>query len=147
LALRMGAVECFSKPVDLRTLAECIRQRAGKPPEAADSTGEAAVTGILREAGIPAHLKGYLYLGDAILIALREGNVCKGGWRGLYQAVAVKYGTTAPRVDRDIHCAIRWAWERGGALPGGAAGRAPANSRFIAAVVEKLRLRERRGPP
>jgi len=45
LALRMGAVECFPKPVELRTLAECIRQLAGHPPEAAASTREASVTG------------------------------------------------------------------------------------------------------
>ena len=74
---------------------------------------ESDVTQILHEIGIPAHIKGYQYLRDAILMAIEDDDIINAVTKRLYPAVAKKHSTTSSRVERAIRHAIEVAWDRG----------------------------------
>lgn len=109
---------------------------------------ETRVTAIMHEIGVPAHIKGYNYLRYAILLAVSNGDLINAVTKELYPQVAVKFNTTASRIERAIRHAIELAWDRGdlevlqkwfGWTVSNTKGK-PTNSEFIAMIADKLRL-------
>ena len=114
---------------------------------------EAEITNIMHEIGVPAHIKGYLYLRDAIQMVVNDVELLSAVTKELYPAIAKKYNTTASRVERAIRHAIEVAWSRGeidtinkvfGYTVHNDKGK-PTNSEFIAMVADKLRLKAKLG--
>lgn len=117
--------------------------------EMSDSELLLMVTEIIHQVGVPAHIKGYQYLRDSIVMCINDGDYINAVTKMLYPEVAKKHSTTASRVERAIRHAIEVAWDRGdvdvlNALFGYTihTGRGkPTNSEFIAMISDKLRLR------
>jgi len=113
---------------------------------------ETKVTDMIHEIGIPAHIKGYQYLRDAILMAIDDMDVLNAITKILYPTVAKRYQTTSSRVERAIRHAIEVAWSRGkldtleelfGYTVSNGKGK-PTNSEFIALVADTIRLEQKR---
>lgn len=109
---------------------------------------EAMVTSVIHEIGVPAHIKGYQYLREAIMIAVRDMDVINAITKVLYPQVAKTFQTTPSRVERAIRHAIEVAWDRGdletlqqffGYTVSNTKGK-PTNSEFIALIADKLQL-------
>ena len=109
---------------------------------------EALVTNIIHEVGVPAHIKGYQYLREAIMMVVNDIDVINQITKQLYPEIATKYHTTPSRVERAIRHAIEVAWGRGqvdtvesifGYTVSNSKGK-PTNSEFIAMIADKLRL-------
>ena len=109
---------------------------------------EALVTNVIHEVGVPAHIKGYQYLREAIMLVVNDIDVINQITKQLYPEIAEKYSTTPSRVERAIRHAIEVAWGRGqaeaveniiGYTVSAAKGK-PTNSEFIAMIADKLRL-------
>ena len=109
---------------------------------------ETMVTGIIHEIGVPAHIKGYQYLREAIIIAVNDMDVINAITKVLYPQVAKTFQTTPSRVERAIRHAIEVAWDRGdldtlqrffGYTVSNTKGK-PTNSEFIALIADKLQL-------
>lgn len=109
---------------------------------------EALVTNIIHEVGVPAHIKGYQYLREAIMMVVNDIDVINQITKSLYPQIASKYNTTPSRVERAIRHAIEVAWGRGqqeavesifGYTISASKGK-PTNSEFIAMIADKLRL-------
>jgi len=109
---------------------------------------EALVTNIIHEVGVPAHIKGYQYLREAIIMVVNNIDVINQITKQLYPEIAQRYSTTPSRVERAIRHAIEVAWGRGqtevvesifGYTVSAAKGK-PTNSEFIAMIADKLRL-------
>ncbi len=162
-ALELGADYYILKPFNLAVLAARVRQLAAsrpaehKPAEHMSSSRtnlvpvrhlDVEVTNIIHEIGIPAHIKGYLYLREAILMVVHRVDLLSGVTKELYPAIASKYKTTPSRVERAIRHAIEVAWARGNVeMINGIFGHTvsrdrgkPTNSEFIAMVADKLRM-------
>lgn len=112
---------------------------------------EAEITNIIHEIGVPAHIKGYMYLREAITMVVNDMELLSAVTKELYPSIAKKYNTTASRVERAIRHAIEVAWSRGqvdtinrifGYTIHNDKGK-PTNSEFIAMVADKLRLKNR----
>ena len=112
---------------------------------------ESRVTNMLHEIGIPAHIKGYHYLRDAIIMAVQDMDVLNAITKILYPTVAKKYQTTSSRVEREIRHAIEVAWSRGkldtldelfGYTVSTGKGK-PTNSEFIALIADTIQLEYR----
>ena len=112
---------------------------------------EAEITNIIHEIGVPAHIKGYMYLREAITLVVNDIELLSAVTKELYPAIAKKYNTTASRVERAIRHAIEVAWSRGqvdtinklfGYTIHNEKGK-PTNSEFIAMVADKLRLKNK----
>lgn len=112
---------------------------------------EVKVTEILHQIGVPAHIKGYHYLRDSIIMSVEQPEIINAVTKQLYPSVAKKYSTTSSRVERAIRHAIEVAWDRGdvevlnsyfGYTIQGSRGK-PTNSEFIAMISDKLRLQMR----
>lgn len=158
--LSRGASYYFSKPFDPEVLADRIEFFAGfnpievptrQAPRASVKSLEATVTDIILEIGVPAHIKGYQYVRDSIILAVRQPEVINGVTKVLYPEVAKMNGTTASRVERAIRHAIEVAWDRGdvdilnsyfGYTIHNLRGK-PTNSEFIAMIADKIRLKEK----
>ena len=117
-------------------------------PEEKNYDLEQDVTDMIHEIGIPAHIKGYHYLRDAILMAIEDMDVLNAVTKVLYPTVAKMHQTTASRVERAIRHAIEVAWSRGkldtldelfGYTVNGGKGK-PTNSEFIALIADTIRL-------
>ena len=117
-----------------------------RAPRTADD--ECAVTEILHQIGVPAHIKGYQFLRDAILLTLEDGEYINSVTKRLYPEIAKKNATTASRVERAIRHAIEVAWDRGdvdtlnryfGYTIHNLRGK-PTNSEFIAMIADRMRL-------
>jgi two-component system response regulator (stage 0 sporulation protein A) len=148
----LGADYYILKPFDLNVLAKRIRQivKVG-PARVAVQEGRSLdieVTGVLHEIGIPAHIKGYLYLREAIIMVVQRVELLGGVTKELYPSIAKKFATTPSRVERAIRHAIEVAWSRGnvdlihklfGHTVNSDRGK-PTNSEFIAMVADKLRM-------
>lgn len=113
-----------------------------------DRNLESNVTDIIHEIGIPAHIKGYQYLRDAILLSIKDNDIINSITKILYPTIAKKYQTTSSRVERAIRHAIEVAWNRGntdtlndlfGYTISNGKGK-PTNSEFIALISDKIRL-------
>ena len=109
---------------------------------------EALVTNVIHEVGVPAHIKGYQYLREAIIMVINDIDVINQITKCLYPQIANKFHTTPSRVERAIRHAIEGAWGRGeqktvenifGYTISAAKGK-PTNSEFIAMISDKLRL-------
>lgn len=156
LSIDRGADYLMLKPCKVDSVVKRIRQMtqpAGTehptPQPASDS--EAAVTALLHEIGIPAHIKGYQYLREAILTAVEDMNVIDGITKILYPRIAKQHGTTTCGVERAIRHAIGVAWERGDpdvlrhyfGYSSPNSKRKPTNSDFIALIADQLQLHTR----
>ena len=112
---------------------------------------ESEITELLHEIGIPAHIKGYMYLRTAILETYLNVDFLGQITKVLYPEIAKKYATTASRVERAIRHAIEVAWNRGNidaiddifGYTISASKAKPTNSEFIAMISDKLRLEHR----
>ena len=152
LAARRGADYFMMKPCNMSAVLERIRQLAnGVSERGMDPNLESTVTGIIHEIGVPAHIKGYQYLREAILIAVGDMEVINAVTKILYPQVAKHFGTTASRVERAIRHAIEVAWDRGdletlqkyfGYTVSNAKGK-PTNSEFIAMIADRLQLQQK----
>lgn len=153
-AMELGADYYILKPFDFGVLANRIRQLADgvrvTPYVTAVKTRnlDVAVTNIIHEMGVPAHVKGYHYLRDAILMVVNDINLLGAVTKELYPAIAQKYHTTPSRVERAIRHAIELAWDRGnvemmtklfGYTINLERGK-PTNSEFIAMIADKMRI-------
>ncbi|MEQ8153582.1 MAG: sporulation transcription factor Spo0A [Clostridiaceae bacterium] len=112
---------------------------------------ETEITSIIHEIGVPAHIKGYMYLREAITMVVNDMELLSAVTKELYPAIAKNYNTTASRVERAIRHAIEVAWGRGqvetinrlfGYTIHNDKGK-PTNSEFIAMVADKLRLKNK----
>ena len=147
-----GADYYFLKPFDADAISRRILSLCGDHPMApirqVSSSLELQVTEIIHQIGVPAHIKGYQYLRDAILMAIEDDSIISAITKRLYPAVAKKHGTTSSRVERAIRHAIEVAWDRGdvdtltayfGYTIHNERGK-PTNSEFIAMISDKFRL-------
>lgn len=158
--MNSGASYFFLKPVDMDHLADRIltmcstvpssmssaipRQSAAQEPDL-----EVLVTDIIHQIGVPAHIKGYHSLRDAIMLSVNNSEIINAVTKQLYPTIAKRYSTTPSRVERAIRHAIEVAWDRGdvdtlnsyfGYTIHNGRGK-PTNSEFIAMIADKLRLR------
>lgn len=158
MAFNLGADYYIMKPCNPNILTKRITQIAG-----ADNTLETEkndtmicetsslvndVTNIIRDLGIPAHIKGYQYIREGIIIAVNDINMLNYITKLLYPSIAKKYKTTSSSVERAIRHAIEVAWGRGkidvledifGYTVSAEKGK-PTNSEFIAMIADKLRI-------
>ncbi len=155
-----GADYYFLKPFDAGAMAQRIQSLWGEPAEShrpnpvkPSRNLEMQVTEIIHQIGVPAHIKGYQYLRDAILMAIEDGEIINAITKRLYPAVAKRHGTTSSRVERAIRHAIEVAWDRGdvdvltayfGYTIQSERGK-PTNSEFIAMISDKFRLQMKIG--
>lgn len=169
-AIALGAEYYVVKPFDIDLLVQRIREfknyrptsnasfisREQKPQyielskksENSEDNLEALVTNIIHEVGVPAHIKGYQYLREAIIMVVNDIDVINQITKSLYPDIASKFHTTPSRVERAIRHAIEVAWARGqtemvenifGYTVSAMKGK-PTNSEFIAMIADKLRL-------
>ena len=116
-----------------------------------DTELEAIVTDIIHEIGVPAHIKGYQYLREAIILTIKDMDMINAVTKVLYPEVAKRFDTTPSRVERAIRHAIEVAWDRGdievlqkffGYTVSNIKGK-PTNSEFIAMIADHLSLRRK----
>lgn len=119
-----------------------------KKEEKTEADLETDVTEIIHEVGVPAHIKGYQYLRDAIVMSVKDMDMLNSITKVLYPTIAKKYQTTPSRVERAIRHAIEVAWSRGrmdtlddmfGYTINRGKGK-PTNSEFIALITDRIRL-------
>ena len=163
-AFNLGAYYYLMKPFDNKMLLSRLKSVSrmkkakgqemhrirtyGENNEFKEKTVETIVTDILHEVGVPAHIKGYQYLRDAILLSIDSMEMLNSITKILYPTVAKKNGTSSSRVERSIRHAIEVAWTRGkmdtidvlfGYTINTRRGK-PTNSEFIAMIADKIRL-------
>ena len=149
-AVELGVYFFLPKPVNEESLLELMRQAVHPEQEEPYHAPalEGMVTAIIHEIGVPAHIKGYQYLRDAITISVEEKEMLVSVTKVLYPTIAKKHGTTSSRVERAIRHAIEVAWSRGqlemiheifGYTVNSGKGK-PTNSEFIALITDKIRL-------
>ncbi len=147
-ARQAGAYAFLPKPADNKSLLEHITGAAAPPDEQSTPQLEGMVTAIIHEIGVPAHIKGYQYLREAIILTVENMDVINAVTKVLYPEVAKRFGTTPSRVERAIRHAIEVAWDRGdietlqkyfGYTVNSAKGK-PTNSEFIAMIADRLQL-------
>ena len=154
-AANLGVRYLMLKPCDMAALVERMEEiRGGEslryPVQRRNDkvSIETLVTNIIHEIGVPAHIKGYQYLREAIIIAVNDMDVINAITKVLYPEGAKNFGTTPSRVERAIRHAIEVAWDRGdldtlqrffGYTVSNTKGK-PTNSEFIALIADKLQL-------
>ena len=154
-AANLGVRYLMLKPCDMTALVERLEEmRGGETLRFPDkrrsdkNSIESMVTNIIHEIGVPAHIKGYQYLREAIIIAVNDMDVINAITKVLYPQVAKTFQTTPSRVERAIRHAIEVAWDRGdldtlqrffGYTVSNTKGK-PTNSEFIALIADKLQL-------
>ncbi len=164
-AFNLGANYYIMKPFDNNTLLsriKYVKNNMGRHPATnrnlsstsssskadSDVTLENDVTRIIHEIGVPAHIKGYQYLREAIIVSVKDMDMLNCITKVLYPEIAKKYQTTSSRVERAIRHAIEVAWNRGkievidelfGYTINNGKGK-PTNSEFIALIADKIRL-------
>ena len=169
-AISLGADYYVVKPFDFETFMRRIRQIAGTEPAIVERIREnqsfpiefisnknsaysleAKITNIIHEIGVPAHIKGYLYLREAITMVVADMELLSAVTKELYPNIAKEFNTTPSRVERAIRHAIEVAWSRGkvdtinslfGYTVHNEKGK-PTNSEFVAMVADKLRLEQK----
>lgn len=161
--MNSGASYYFLKPFDVEVLVERIVQLTGirksgllnnpqtLPFVKNEPDVEMMVTEIIHQIGVPAHIKGYHYLRESIILCVEDHDIINSVTKQLYPTVAKRYNTTSSRVERAIRHAIEVAWDRGdvdilnsyfGYTIHNQRGK-PTNSEFIALISDKLTLRLR----
>ena len=153
--MQNGAAYFMLKPFEVGMLGERIisltqdsESIETKANESQPQDMEIVVTEVIHQLGVPAHIKGYHYLREAILCSLEDKELLESVTKQLYPTVAKKFMTTSSRVERAIRHAIEIAWDRGnldtlnsffGYTVNTCKGK-PTNSEFIALITDKLRL-------
>lgn len=166
-ALSLGALYYVVKPFDLATLTERLRELAGSSSTSAVyergkskysfkvksnvkkiAPLEVRVTNLIHDVGVPAHIKGYQYLREAIILAVENADIINAVTKTLYPMLAKSFKTTPSRVERAIRHAIEVSWNRGqievhnkifGYTVNSNKGK-PTNSEFIAMLADLLRM-------
>ncbi len=170
-AITLGADYYVVKPFDMDVFTKRIRQMFNntiysddtrktlsnidnvdsRMPKSEPADLQSEITSIIHEIGVPAHIKGYMYLREAITMVVNDIELLSAVTKELYPSIAKKYNTTASRVERAIRHAIEVAWSRGqvdtinklfGYTIHNDKGK-PTNSEFIAMVADKLRLKNK----
>ncbi|SHN82420.1 sporulation transcription factor Spo0A [Desulfitobacterium chlororespirans] len=162
-AMMLGVDYFILKPFDLEILGKRIRSLTQSAPSsstpmtstmnAVTNAGTsvnlgAEVTNMMHQIGIPAHVKGYQYIRDAILMVVEDVSLLGAVTKELYPAIAKKYDTAPSRVERGIRHAIELAWERGHTetlkrifgYSMNIERQKPTNSEFVALLADKLRV-------
>ncbi len=148
--IKAGASYYILKPVDIKALCERISVFSGvsEAERKQEFDIEMTVTEIIHQIGVPAHIKGYHYLREAIIMSVEDGEMINAVTKRLYPGIAKKYGTTSSRVERAIRHAIEVAWDRGdvdtlnsyfGYTIHSLRGK-PTNSEFVAMISDRVRL-------
>ncbi|AZO95638.1 sporulation transcription factor Spo0A [Iocasia frigidifontis] len=159
--VELGANYYIMKPFDLDKLVERIDQLMTPPTSSSNGyvlTGNqnsnkkvdlnVRITEVMHHLGVPAHIKGYIYLREAIELVINDIEFLGAVTKELYPTVANKFHTTPSRVERAIRHAIEVSWDRGnitalnkyfGSTVSANSGK-PTNSQFIAKIADKLRL-------
>ena len=155
--LTAGADYYFLKPFDVSMMAERILLMAGDTQSQGKSNAQAhfnnsdlevLVSEIMHQIGVPAHIKGYQYLREAIILSINDTEMMNSVTKVLYPTVAKRFSTTSSRVERAIRHAIEVAWDRGdvdvlssyfGYTIQNSRGK-PTNSEIKAMISDKLRL-------
>ena len=163
-AFELGAMYYILKPFDREVILSRVQRfKAGPRPKLVE-TGkpsgydnlikepeynlESDVTNIIHEIGVPAHIKGYHYLRDAIMMSVNDAEMLGSITKLLYPSIAKQHKTTPSRVERAIRHAIEVAWSRGkvdtidelfGYTVNNGKGK-PTNSEFVALIADKIRL-------
>ena len=162
-AISLGAMYYVVKPFDIKKLVDRLITLVSEKSvdelkitqstviaqkEIAKSTLEAKVTKMIHDIGVPAHIKGYQFVREAILMAIEDEEIINAVTKSLYPGLADKFNTTPSRVERAIRHAIEVAWNRGqieihdkifGYTVNSNKGK-PTNSEFIAMIADRLRL-------
>lgn len=151
--LNSGADYYFLKPYDPKMLAERIVQFSDIHSSDLNRRGvkdlEVVVSQIMHQIGVPAHIRGYQYLREAIILSVKNNEMISSVTKILYPTVAKTFKTTPSRVERAIRHAIEVAWDRGdvdvlssyfGYTIQNERGK-PTNSEFIAMISDNLKLR------
>ena len=171
--MSLGVAYYLAKTCDQTLLVNRIRQMKGidqQPFPAVPAKGQGAtqesiaararsvdveteVTNLIHEVGVPAHIKGYQYLRESILMAIEDMDILNAITKQLYPAIAKKFDTTPSRVERAIRHAIEVAWSRGKmdtieklfsySISMGKGK--PTNSEFIALIADRMRLELKAG--
>lgn len=177
-AITLGADYYTVKPFDMEVFTKRIREMFNSAPTIQESSAqsnrvsypttssyiltsepksktpvdlETEITNIIHEIGVPAHIKGYMYLREAITMVVNDMELLSAVTKELYPSIAKKYNTTASRAERAIRHAIEVAWGRGqieainklfGYTVHNDKGK-PTNSEFIAIIADKLRLKNK----
>ena len=150
----LGISYFMPKPFQMDALLNRMQMVFGQPatPEERAAALKNMVTAVIHEIGVPAHIKGYQYLREAIMIAVNDMDVINAVTKVLYPEVAKRFETTPSRVERAIRHAIEVAWDRGdletlqkyfGYTVSNAKGK-PTNSEFIAMIADRLVLEQKR---
>ncbi len=154
---KSGVDYCFLKPIDPQMMAERIIQISSWKGISASSAYEPqqdlniVITDILHQIGVPAHIKGYKYVREAIRLTVEDPEMLNSVTKILYPTVAKNFGSTASRVERAIRHGIEVAWDRGdvevlnayfGYTIQSQRGK-PTNSEFVAMISDKIRLQRR----
>ncbi len=153
--MQSGAAYFMLKPFDINALGDRITAliQGGSDENTPESEEdmEVMVTEVIHQLGVPAHIKGYYYLRDAIMASLENRELLESVTKMLYPTVAKKFSTTSSRVERAIRHAIEIAWDRGnvdvlnsffGYTVNTGKGK-PTNSEFISLITDKLRLQRK----
>lgn len=163
-AFDLGACYCIMKPFDnemvlnrVKHIKNSLKKKALEPRkisafenkiEYIEKNLESDVTDVIHEVGVPAHIKGYQFLRDAIIMAVNDMEMLNSITKVLYPTIARKNNTTPSRVERAIRHAIEVAWTIGkmdtidalfGYTINNGKGK-PTNSEFIALIADKIRL-------
>ncbi|MGN0244106.1 MAG: sporulation transcription factor Spo0A [Lachnospiraceae bacterium] len=158
-AFDLGAYYFMRKPFPnehiIRKIHQAMEQKSfiqSTPRLVADNSSlEVTVTNMIHEIGVPAHIKGYQYLRDSIMLAVDDMDILNSITKRLYPTIAEMHHTTSSRVERAIRHAIEVAWGRGkmdtiddlfGYTVNAGKGK-PTNSEFIALISDKIRLEEK----
>lgn len=159
---QLGADYFIVKPIDLTNLQKTIQSLLSEVATKGETynlknsvisnsnekTLDTEITELLHEIGVPAHIKGYMYLREAITMVYNNVEILGGITKVLYPTIAKKYKTTSSRVERAIRHSIEVAWNRGNvdaisqifAYTISYNKSKPTNSEFIAMIADKLRL-------
>ena len=161
MAFNLGADYYIMKPCDPEIIIKRISQiininnindvevkQNNEKEYFSENSLENEVTAIIRDLGIPAHIKGYQYIREGIIMSINDMNILNYITKLLYPNIAKKYKTTSSSVERAIRHAIEVAWSRGkievieemfGYTVSAGKGK-PTNSEFIALIADKLRI-------
>ena len=160
-AISLGATYYVVKPFDMITLIDRVRDILKEKDEVKEEYMvaygnkslplEVRVTQMIHDVGVPAHIKGYQYIREAIMLAVNDEAIINSSTKTLYPTLSEKFNTTPSRVERAIRHAIEVAWNRGqiemhekifGYTVNSNKGK-PTNSEFIAMIADRIRLSEK----
>lgn len=159
--INAGADYYFIKPVTPKSAAKRIERlslwksdrKKRSSSEMSENDIDIVISDIMRQIGVPAHIKGYQYLRKSIKLSVEDSEMLGSVTKLLYPTVAKEFNTTSSRVERAIRHAIEVAWDRGdvdvlssyfGYTIQSQRGK-PTNSEFIAMIADKLKLSMRQG--